>query len=516
MTSQKIINEEVKYPEDYKILSTTDLDSIITHVNKDFVDVCGYKEDELIGKPHNVVRHPDMPKAAFADLWTTIKQGKSWMGLVKNRCKDGKYYWVNAFVTPIRRGGKIVEYQSVRTKPNAKLTDRAQACYDAVNAGKAAKPKFGASVIAKLLLGWIVSIAAIASASQLALPFALVAAFIGIISFVFPLYKLHQRFSEMLSISKEIHDNPLNQFVYTGYVDELSHLELSLRMQKAETLAVIGRIKDSGEHLQQGLEEHQSQNQANQTQLVEQASNLEQVVTAMGQMNASVTEIAQSTTNSTAEIHELVKQLSTTKQALKDSQSATFELTQLLDNSRDSISDLDKQCQSVNQVLDVIESLAEQTNLLALNAAIEAARAGNAGRGFAVVADEVRNLATRSQSSAQEIHEIIDNLSKTTALAVEQMDQGQQLTDRSVSSDKMLEQSLLSVTDVMSIIEANGEQIAVAAEEQATVVNQIYGSAKDLQAGIGQFEQNCQASSHHSQEISAQGIRQTELVSQFN
>ncbi len=516
MTNQNIINEGVDYPEDYKILSTTDLDSIITHVNKDFVDVCGYREDELIGKPHNLVRHPDMPKAAFGDLWATIKQGKSWMGLVKNRCKDGKYYWVNAFVTPIRRDGKICEYQSVRTKPSRQLTDRAQACYDAVNAGKSAKPKFGANIVTKLLLAWLISVMAVASIHFIPASLVPVAIIIAIGSFGLPLYRLHKRFSHMLSISKQVHDNPLNQFVYTGYTDELSHLELSLRMQKAEILAVIGRIKDSGEHLQQGLEEHQSQNQANQEQLVEQSSNLEQVVTAMGQMNASVNEIAQSTTSSTAEIHELVEQLAATKQALQDSQNATLEITQLLEDSSDSISALDKQCQSVNQALEVIESLAEQTNLLALNAAIEAARAGSAGRGFAVVADEVRNLATRSQSSAQEIHDIIDNLSKTTAMAVQQMGQGRELTEKSVSSDKLLEQNILSVADVMAIIEANGEQIAVAAEEQATVVNQIYASAQDLQGGIAQFEENCQASAHHSQEISAQGIRQTELVSQFN
>jgi PAS domain S-box-containing protein len=140
MTTKDIIDEEVIYPSDYMILSTTDLDSIITHVNDDFMTVSGYKEDELINKPHNIVRHPDMPKAAFSDLWDTIKQGKSWMGLVKNRCKNGQYYWVNAYVTPIKRNGTICEYQSVRTQPEAELTERAQACYDAINAGKAAKP----------------------------------------------------------------------------------------------------------------------------------------------------------------------------------------------------------------------------------------------------------------------------------------------------------------------------------------------------------------------------------------
>ena len=463
MTTKDLIDEEVTYPSDYMILSTTDLDSIITHVNDDFMAVSGYKEDELINKPHNIVRHPDMPKAAFSDLWDTIKQGKSWMGLVKNRCKNGQYYWVNAYVTPIKRNGIICEYQSVRTQPEAELTERAQACYDAINAGKAAKPKFGASIITKLFLAWLLSVGLLMSLPYSSGFFTVVAFIVAIICFCRPLYVLKQRFSNMLMLSEKIHDNPLNQFVYTGYTDELSHIELSLRMQKAETLAVVGRIKDSGEELQQGLEEHQQQNQANQNQLVTQSQNLEQVVTAIGQMSTSVTDIAKNTTNSTTEIHHLVEQIESTKVALANSQIAT-----------------------------------------------------TAGRGFAVVADEVRNLASRSATSAHEIHAIINSLSRTTAEAVAQMEQSHVLTDKSIDSGKMLEKSLISVSEVMSIIESNGEQISVAAEEQAAVVNQIYSNAMILQDGINQFEQNCQNAAIHSQEISGQGIRQTELVNQFN
>jgi aerotaxis receptor len=516
MTVKEIIDEEITYPSDYKILSTTDLDSIITHVNDDFVTVCGYPKEELINKPHNIVRHPDMPKAAFADLWDTIKQGQSWMGLVKNRCKSGKYYWVNAYVTPIKRNGTICEYQSVRTQPEVELTERAQACYEAVNAGKAAKPNFGASIITKLLLGWLFSVGLFMSLPYASAFFTMLTFIIAIICFCRPLYVLKQRFDNILILSKKIHDNPLNQFVYTGYTDELSHIELSLRMQKAEILAVVGRIKDSGEELQQGLEEHQQQNQANQSQLVEQSQNLEQVVTAIGQMNASVTDIAQNTSNSTAEIHQLVEQIQATKVALVNSKTATTEINSLLEESRVAISTLNQQCQSVNQAVDVIESIAQQTNLLALNAAIEAARAGETGRGFAVVADEVRNLASRSATSALEIHAIINTLSHTTAEAVAQMDQSHLLIDKSIDSSNMLEQSLISVSEVMNIIEGNGEQISVAAEEQATVVNQIYNNAMALQAGINQFEQNCHNAAIHSQEISGQGVRQTELVSQFN
>ncbi|MGI2171200.1 methyl-accepting chemotaxis protein [Shewanella sp. MF05960] len=516
MTVKDIIDEEVVYPPDFKILSTTNLESIITHVNDDFIATCGYTKEELINQPHNIVRHPDMPKAAFADLWDTIKQGQSWMGLVKNRCKNGKYYWVNAYVTPIKRNGIICEYQSVRTQPDPELTQRAQACYDSVNAGKTPKPKFGASIITKLFLTWLCSVTLFISLPYLSSTFAVFGLVAAVMCFCMPLYLLKHRFEAVLALSKTIHNNPLNQFVYTGYTDELSHLELSLRMQKAEILAVIGRIKDSGEHLQQGLDEHQQQNEANQNQLVEQSQNLEQVVTAIGQMSSSVTDIAQSTSNSTTEIHKLVTQLQATKTALANSQAASTEINHLLSESRIAISSLNQQCLNVNQVVEVIESIAQQTNLLALNAAIEAARAGESGRGFAVVADEVRNLASRSATSANEIHKIINTLSRTTAEAVVQMDQSHLLTDKSIDSGNMLEQSLTTVSHVMATIESNGEQISVAAEEQAAVVNQIYTNAMTLQQGINQFEKNCQNAAMHSQDISAQGSRQTELVLQFN
>ncbi|GGP46386.1 methyl-accepting chemotaxis protein [Shewanella saliphila] len=516
MAIKEIIDEEVTYPSDYKILSTTDLDSIITHVNEDFINVCGYSKDELINQPHNIVRHPDMPKAAFADLWNTIKQGQSWMGLVKNRCKNGKYYWVNAYVTPIKRNGSICEYQSVRTQADPELTQRAQACYDAINAGKKAKPKLGASIITKLFFTWLCSVILFVCLPYLSSTFAVFGFVAAVMCFCMPLYFLKHRFATVIAVSKSIHNNPLNQFVYTGHVDELSHLELSLRMQKAETLAVVGRIKDSGEHLQQGLDEHQQQNNANQSQLVEQSQNLEQVVTAIGQMSSSVTDIAQNTANSTTEILQLVSQIQATKEALTHSQTATSEINNLLAESRVAISSLNQQCQNVNKVVEVIEEIAKQTNLLALNAAIEAARAGETGRGFAVVADEVRNLASRSATSANEIHTIINTLSKTTAQAVAQMDQSHVLTSKSIDSSKMLDESLTSVSNVMAIIENNGEQISVAAEQQAVVVNQIHTNAMTLQSGIKQFEQNCQNASLHSQDISAQGYRQTELVAQFN
>ena len=109
---------ERPYPDGRLIVSRTDLNGVLTHVNDAFVEISGYTEDELIGKPQHILRHPDMPKAAYADLWKTVKEGKKWHGYVKNLCKDGSHYWVYATVVPNVRRGQTVGYTSVRRKPS--------------------------------------------------------------------------------------------------------------------------------------------------------------------------------------------------------------------------------------------------------------------------------------------------------------------------------------------------------------------------------------------------------------
>ncbi len=96
-----ITGREVNLRDEQVIISTTDLKGIITYVNNDFMEISGFVEEELIGKNHNVIRHPEMPPAAFRDLWDTVKSGNSWVGMVKNRCKNGDHYWVEAYVTPV-------------------------------------------------------------------------------------------------------------------------------------------------------------------------------------------------------------------------------------------------------------------------------------------------------------------------------------------------------------------------------------------------------------------------------
>ena len=115
--NQPVTQNEVQLDAQSLIVSKTDLKGQITYINKDFIDISGFTEAELIGQPHNIVRHPDMPIEAYEDMWRDLKAGRPWTGYVKNRCKNGDHYWVIATATPIRENGQVVGYMSVRRKP---------------------------------------------------------------------------------------------------------------------------------------------------------------------------------------------------------------------------------------------------------------------------------------------------------------------------------------------------------------------------------------------------------------
>ena len=140
-TNHPVTQQEKTFSADTKLISVTDLQGNITDCNQAFVDVSGFSREELIGQPHNIVRHPDMPVEAFRTMWAQLKLGKPWMGVVKNRCKNGDHYWVDAYVTPITQNGKVVGYESVRSCPNRDTVARAEALYKSVKAGQSSSFK---------------------------------------------------------------------------------------------------------------------------------------------------------------------------------------------------------------------------------------------------------------------------------------------------------------------------------------------------------------------------------------
>ncbi len=132
-----VTQHEIELQEHTLIVSKTDLKGQITYINRDFIEISGFSEDELIGQSHNIVRHPDMPVEAFADLWNCLKAGRSWVGLVKNRCKNGDHYWVEAHATPIVERGQVSGYMSVRRKAGREQIKAAESAYAAFRDGKA-------------------------------------------------------------------------------------------------------------------------------------------------------------------------------------------------------------------------------------------------------------------------------------------------------------------------------------------------------------------------------------------
>jgi len=190
-----VTENEVTMVEGQTLVSKTDLKGAITYVNDGFISISGFTEQELIGVNHNLVRHPDMPPEAFQDLWDTVKQGKAWTGFVKNRCKNGDYYWVKANVTPIWERGAIVEYMSVRSKPSREEIAAAEAAYVQLKNGSI-KVKAG-NLVQPGLSEWLPSLSNVKLTQQFA--------FLGVIFFmlsVLILYSLKQQ-NEQIEFSKQ-------------------------------------------------------------------------------------------------------------------------------------------------------------------------------------------------------------------------------------------------------------------------------------------------------------------------
>ena len=303
MTSSKLNvakpqhESEVDYSATLNLISTTNPESNITYTNQDFCHVAGYSADEMHNQPHSLVRHPDMPKQAFSQLWQYINSGKSWMGLVKNSCKNGSHYWVSAFVTPITDAqGEIIEYQSVRSKPDREAVTRASALYQKMHTGKSSllsEQRFKQNTILLTLTG----ITLLLLAAQLLIagfsPLTVTMTITMLCCFTVIRYA-QTRINQLTTLAKQAYDNPLMEYVYTGKKDDFSAIELALKMRQAELRAIVGRVSETSADILSSAENEFSQAQQIKTNLEQQNDATEQAGIAMEQMSLSVREIAES------------------------------------------------------------------------------------------------------------------------------------------------------------------------------------------------------------------------------
>ncbi len=513
-----VTQQEQRLPEDTELVSATDTKGVITHANQAFVDISGFSCDELVGSSHNIVRHPDMPPAAFQNLWDTLHQGRPWMGVVKNRCKNGDHYWVDAFVTPSIENGKVAGYESVRVAPEADAVSRAEALYRQL--GKPQRftlPHL--PLAARLGAGFAAVTAPICAGSVLSLGVEpLAAGMIWLLSSTSGWAIGHAVLGGLRRAAREarqIADNPAMQQVYTGRGDEIGSLQFTIRTLQAQLRTVLGRIRESAAGV--ASESHDlSKTATGMTDSMQvQQREIDMIATATEEMSASVHEVARSATTASQATEQTNQRATAGQRAVEDAVASSRRVAEGVARAAETIRTLEQDSEAIGAVLVVIRGIAEQTNLLALNAAIEAARAGEQGRGFAVVADEVRTLASRTQASTAEIESMIDRLQGTARDAVGAMQHSHQQVDDSVTHTQQVGNELQDIFNQVASLEDMGRSIATAAEEQCSVSEEIAKNIHRISMAAAQLTEGSQSTRQIGDTVARQAADLDALICRF-
>jgi len=418
--NQPVTQQEYLFDDLSTLLSTTDTQSHIVHANAAFLSVSGFAPEELIGQPHNLVRHPDMPPAAFADMWDTLRQGLPWSALVKNRRKNGDHYWVRANAAPVVRNGALTGYLSVRTRPARAEVQAAETLYRRFAQGKAHGFRFFRGLVVRsgplTWLSWQQRLGVkgrirlamcgvgLAMASQiafsgLAAPQALglagLQAALLVVAALWLQRQIATPLGQVLEQAQRVASGQAGTLASLNRVDEIGMLLLMVNQSALNLRSLLDDVSSQAAGVSVASGQIATGNNDLSQRTEQTAAHLQQTAASMEQLVNTMRANASAASQAVALAGEASRAAGSGGEAMAAMARTMDQIT--------------RSSHRIAEFVEIIDGIAFQTNILALNAAVEAARAGEQGRGFAVVSTEVRTLAQRSASAAREIRELIDS-----------------------------------------------------------------------------------------------------------
>lgn len=514
-----VTQHEVRFNGLDDLVSVTDLHGKIRFVNDAFIQISGYTRHELVGSDHNLVRHPDMPPAAFKDLWHTVKQGQNWRGIVKNRCKNGDHYWVEAFVSPIIKNGSIVGFQSVRSEPSREQIADAENLYKRMRANTnldLPKPSwlkrlsFGHYFFTANLLCFIAL--ALSGGFGYTQNHHIITALSAVTTIIFLLNgwimksRIFDSIQQVDEVLRKMSEGDLSTKISLARNDEIGKLMQTSKMLQARYKTILSEVVSTSQCVVADADSVSSGSFEMQEQMAEQASHTAQIASAMTEMAATVQEVAENTALASQTTLQMQQHVTHGDELIAVGLDNMSRFLHELDGTINQIAHVSEQSKDIALVIDTISNIAEQTNLLALNAAIEAARAGEQGRGFAVVADEVRNLAKRTQTATQDIRSMLESLHQGVQNSANRIANNNVSAKEAFNGVTQARETFADILLQVSRVNDMSTQIAIASEQQSSVVREMNQSVEVINEKSGATEERATQLQHRAQLLSKQAL----------